>query len=170
MKFKYIQDVTDLIEFNFYFSWTRPERKWMRINLSFLPLSMFCLMLLFSDKPLSEFGFYEAMLIGMGLAAAFFMKSFIKWHNRFRISRFVQKNSSSMLGERYVELTEKHVVYRVGEQTAEILWENIFYLRETELYFYLFVAENQAIILPKSIFDDQGEINAFRKFISRCLQ
>jgi len=127
-------------------------------------------MLLLNEKPIKEFGFYEFSLIGFGLISAFFMKRFIRWHNRYRITRFVQKSKTSMLGERYVELTEKHVVYTVGEQTAEILWESILFLRETDAYFYLFVAENQAIILPKSIFEDTAEIDAFRTFVARFLK
>lgn len=123
-----------------------------------------------SKKTFSEFGFYELLLVVLGVVSAFYMKAFIYWQNKFKINKFLKHHSATMLGERLVELTSDTIFYQVGEETVTLPWSEALCLRETQQYFYIFLTQNQAIIIPKSAVGNTDEQEAFTAFVAECFE
>lgn len=77
-----------------------------------------------------------------------------------------RKDNHSMLEERHFVIDQEKLVGtgRSGSR-GEIPWSSIQRVVEIDDKFLLYISADQMIILPKSVFDDQGMLDQFRSWL-----
>lgn len=163
MTLTFEQTEQDYIDFNFYYLWERPERRWTRILSRILPVPLFMALI---STPISDYGSVEILFILFIFFISMFFTPYMRWRNNIRIRRVIRSGKNTdMVGIRTVQFTNEGVIETTNHSTGEIKWTAFEYLRETQKHLFLFVTVNQAIILPKRIFSPLDEVEVIKKLI-----
>ena len=75
-----------------------------------------------------------------------------------------------MIEHREINCEEEKLIATTSNSHTEILWKAFEKIGETKEHFFLFIAVNQGIIIPKRIFETPTEIKTFKEFIADKIQ
>ena len=171
MILEFEQTAKDYMEFSYYYSWTGPNQKETRIITSLVPLLVFIFVIFFKKGLRFEYyGKSELLLILLGILFFFCVPYFIKWNSNRIIKNLIEGGKNEdMIGPRSIAFEEDKLIAITKYSRLELLWPGFEKLGETKNYFFLFLSVNQAIVLPKRIFNSEEEIEYLRSFINRKL-
>lgn len=77
--------------------------------------------------------------------------------------------SDSIIGNKTITLTEQFLLFESKYSESKMKWGGFQYLQESEKHYYLFLAANNAIIIPKRAFLLPQEEYDVKSFIERKL-
>jgi hypothetical protein len=151
----------DFFHFNYYTSWTAPEKKQTRLkyylkSIGYAFAGVIVLYLL--EHPNNLIGFFSIgaiIAIIWGLIAGYFgvQKTFKK-----RIKSFSEdQNNSVFYSKTELNLTEAGILNRDENSETKYHWNAIVKKAETEDYIYLYLSSVQAIIIPKRVLNSSEE-------------
>ena len=165
MTIKFEQTAKDYIDFNFYYSWSRPEKMKTRIFCAAYPIIGFIAFKLIVYKSLDFYPdiYYFSVLFGL----AYFMTPVQKWYNKIRINNLIKSGKNTDLtGFRTITFDSTKVIIQSQHSNSEINWSAFEKLGETKNHFFLFVTVNQAVLIPKRILNNNQEIDELRNLIN----
>lgn len=155
----------DLIEFNLYYSWSSPEKKYLRLYCKFFPLLAFILLKLILYK--SYFYYHDIYWIIGFIILGLTITPFQKLYNKVRISYLLKSNrNSDLVGNRKITFEENKVLIETDNSKYETIWSTIERLAETNKYLFLFTSFNQAIVIPKRAFRSTKENDELKFLIN----
>jgi hypothetical protein len=172
MILKIEQTSEDYKAFNYYYNWTSPNKKESRIINSISPLLAFILLILLRNGyHIENYGVAEIVLLSIGVLLIFTMKYIAKWYSNLHANRIINSGKNAdMIGHREIRFENERLVATTSSSHTEILWKAFEKVSETKEHFFLFIAVNQSIIVPKRSFETQAEVETFKKFITNKIQ
>ena len=172
MTLQFDQTLNDNMEFNFYYHWSRPSKKESRIINSVLPVLAF-IVLIYLTKGLDfeQYGLAEVLLLGFGIITGIFMGKIVRWNSNRQVKKLIKgvKNIDA-IGKQSLTLNTDFLIQHTENSYSEIKWQAIDCMEENDNYFFLFLAANQAILIPKRIFSSESEIAATRELLINNLK
>jgi len=164
MQFQFTQTLAHYIAFNWYFVWESPKRRNNRLISTYLPLVASVVLVFIRRAGITNWEISDFVLIGLGIIFVALAKPLVFFIIKRRITKLIQASpAESVIGERTVFINPTHIAMesKVGKGVFEC--EHFTECIETSAFFYMFLSENQGLILPKS--DMPAEIQAELKRI-----
>ncbi len=171
MTLEYEQTAQDYIDFNYYYNWTDPAKKWVRLRYRLACLFFFLILVL--PRAFRRGGFSKADigLILFGVLIALITTPLVKWSNRNRVNKIIRTGKNTDLtGPRKIEFEADKIRMTSAHCESVVKWETFEKLEETAVHLFLFVTVNQAIIIPKRIFESEVALAQVKEFIKGKLQ
>jgi hypothetical protein len=173
MRIEFEQRPEDLYAFYEFVEWEDPEKKWKRWKITFLPASItFILMLLVARNHGVFRDEVRALAFGiLVLVAALVILAvtpgWVKHRLHQKVEKVVQASERmGIFGIKILDIDAKGI--RVSNANTEVFysWKKIKGFRQTPRYFFLYLHEHRAIIIPKIIFEleEKGE---FEQIVQR---
>jgi hypothetical protein len=107
-----------------------------------------------------------AIVLGSSLLGTFAGYSLVAAKTRTRAIKFVQNDENkSLLDEKEVEISDDRVSYTNKSTSMTIDLSSIVRYHRHTKYFYLFLNQSSALIIPDRLFRSQAEIEEFDRFL-----
>ncbi|WP_053404881.1 YcxB family protein [Persicobacter sp. CCB-QB2] len=166
MKFNFELLPEDFIHFNYYYGWYRPEKKKLRVIIYLYPF-LAVLAVLAVQNSGQVFSIPNLITLGLTVAISPFIGRLYRKLIKSKSLKYLRQNPAAHItGEKAIALTENNLILSADEEiVSTIKWESMHSFREDQLFYYLFITSQQAVIVPKRIF--QEEEQEFRKFAKR---
>ena len=157
MTFKYNQTAEDFINFNIYYSWKQKSRKKLRIGV-YLYLPIVALIVVLLKKGNWNLEWADIIVVGLFSFLALFSGRWYRLIIKGRAKRVLKSGKNkTLLGERELILGEDKITSVTEHSQSDFSWSTVEKIGGDENGFYLFVAANQAFVLPKRIFASEAE-------------
>ena len=91
----------------------------------------------------------------------------------FAINRSLNKtksipdNEGTILGQKDVVFAEDKITYKTENSEGSSNWKTIKKLEESSKAFYLYMDTNMAMLVPKRVFKDKSDENAFKTLVRK---
>ena len=164
MKYSFDQTEEDFIAFHIYYSWDRPEKRLTRILWTSLPVPIYVLWI---HKSVTQYDVLDIALVIFGLAISIFLTPYVRWRLRRRARNLLRSGKNiDMIGQRTLEFTDEFLLATTTQSSGHMKWTSFECLKETRDHLFLFQTVNQAIVLPKRIFQSTDELNQIKVLLS----
>jgi len=80
------------------------------------------------------------------------------------------KNKDLMFGNRVIEFKDDSLLYKTNQSETTYQWSAFSKLHSSELSYLLYLGTDQAIIIPKSAFENENQRLDFEKMIREKIQ
>lgn len=172
MTLHYDLNFNDYLEFNYYYLWARPERRFYRIANSALPLFvLLLLMYFFKGLNFDSYGPGELAFLILGILLFFLMPYIVKENYKNSVRRLLESGKNkTLLGSKSIILEDDKLTEVTAFSSSTLTWTAFECLKENKEYFFLFQNSNQAIIIPKRVLATDVEAESLRHFISSRLE
>ncbi len=77
----------------------------------------------------------------------------------------IPNNDGAILGEKEYEFSDDIISYKTNNAEGSLNWSTVLKLEESTNAFYLYMDTNMALIVPKRVFKDQAEEEAFKNIV-----
>ncbi|PGL67880.1 YcxB family protein [Bacillus sp. AFS055030] len=161
MKFNYEINLDDYIEFNLHHlkhskSVQKSLRK-QRITVSLIYLVIPFIISYFFNQPL--FGYLLAFSSASILWFCYFPKYFYRSTKNKLVKHINKKNDEALLGEHLLKVDENGIKEITQSSVHEIKWDHIVEIKGTKDYFYIYITNMKAIIVPlEAIKEDMDKL------------
>lgn len=172
MTLQYYLTFNDYLEFNYYYLWSRPERKSYRIANSLTPLFMLILLMyLIKGLNFDLYGLGELVFLCLGIILYFLMPFIVKRNYKNSIKRMMESGKNkTLLGTKSIILEDDKLTEVTAYSLSTLSWEAFECLKENKDYLFLFQNANQAIIIPKRILASDLEAENLKLLIDNRLK
>lgn len=172
MQLEYQLTPQEYKDFNYYTSWSAPEKRNARLkyylgSLGFYFL-FFVVISLISKKNPTIIG-----LVVFSVFAILFM-FYLKWRVRRQIERYVDKlvkesGESRIFARSELSITERGIHEKSIDAETSYQWSAV--LKRAEAYncYYLYINSRLALVIPKRVFGSTQEKQEFEKLLLRHL-
>jgi hypothetical protein len=170
MTIKFDMTIDDFIAFGFY---NRSKRSLVKKVIALVPAIMLLMILMFT----AYYYFFLQELIISGssgialivfLSAYTFMRTkwFYSWYWKYKYGK---EGYASWFGDRILTFSESSLFAKTPKAETNYNWSSFATFGESREYFFLFVTNLQAIIIPKRVFLLSQEEYDVKSFIERKL-
>ncbi|MCC5916615.1 MAG: YcxB family protein [Cryomorphaceae bacterium] len=80
-------------------------------------------------------------------------------------TKSIPNNDGAILGQKEVEFAEDKIIYKTANSEGSSDWTTIKKLEESSKAFYLYMDANMAILVPKKVFKDKADEDAFKTMV-----
>jgi len=162
----------EFFDFNYYTSWSAPERKSYRLlyyGKVFLLYFLVATVYIFTNHTsqiLVDFVIFSAI----GLVYFLLIPFLIKQSIRRRVKRMLAaKENEHILQESQVVLDDSGIFDKDNVSETRYDWEAIVRKSETDTTFYLYTNSYHAIVIPKRAIASAAELSSLRKMLDTHL-
>jgi hypothetical protein len=89
----------------------------------------------------------------------------INW--RLNKTKSIPDSDGAILGQKEFEFSEDNITYKTVNSEGISTWKAIKKLEESSQTFYLYTDTNMAIMVPKRVFKDKPDENAFKSLVRK---
>lgn len=82
-------------------------------------------------------------------------------------TKSIPDNDGTILGQKEFEFSEDKIIYKTENSEGSSAWTTIKKLEESSKAFYLYVDTNMAILVPKRVFKDKSDEDAFKTLVNQ---
>lgn len=159
MTVRFNQTIDDVLHLTWYYYRSNKALKFIFFALIALMMIAITTRVLSEDRTGLDYWIYlSAILIAVWAV-------FIPWSVRRRLNK--PANKEHITGNRTLVLNEDKLELQTPRTDSSMLWSSFTKLRRTKLYYYLFITEASAIIVPKRAFDDAKEMETFEQLVAK---
>lgn len=162
----------EFFDFNYYTSWSAPERsryRFLYYGKVFLLYFLIAAVYIFtnhSSQILVDFVIFSSI----GLVYFLLIPSLIRRSIRRRVrGMLADRENEHILQESQVSLDESGIYDKDSVSETRYDWEAIVRLSESETTFYLYTNSYHAIVIPKRAISGQDQLAALRKLLDMHL-
>lgn len=175
--FKYSLTVDEYADYVAFTQWQSPWQKKFRIkylfNSSIYIIIMMIVGVIAAEKtgPVKKNHNYILLIILFILVltiALWFVAYNAPFRMKERARKFIAKEENSKgLEEIELDITDENIIYNSVNSKSIINWDYIAKYAITNEYFFLYLNELNAIIIPKRLFNSQEGIDEFQKVLTQ---
>ncbi len=163
------QTAKDYFEFNYYSQWSSPEKKSQRLKYRLIMFSIVFFMPFLYGHKLNEYGIFEYCLGLMAIVFALLLGPWTKLILKMRSDKvFKDGKNINLIGHRRIDFTDSKVCVKSDTEYSEIEWKAFEKLGESDEYLFLFMAADQALLIPKKQLTEM-EIKELKEIIAHKL-
>lgn len=167
MKINYNQSVEDIVAFNIYhLNHSQTGKKAMLVQRLLGPIIFFFMFFIankISDIPAWYWGI-SFSIVGI-LWVIFYPKSVEKQVEK-RVRKMIEEDDNKgLIGDRVLELSEKGIDVTTDYSSVNYSWESVNKIEQDRKYIYIYQSSMSAVMLPKSIFDTEEDMENVIKTI-----
>lgn len=82
---------------------------------------------------------------------------------RYLITRSLSKNRDQFLGTREMDISDEKIFYKTPHSESNMLWSGFSKMEESSICYFLYMGTQQAVIIPKSAFENNAQKSEFEK-------
>ncbi len=82
-------------------------------------------------------------------------------------TKSIPDNDGTILGQKEFKFSEDKIIYKTENSEGSSAWTTIKKLEESSKAFYLYVDTNMAILVPKRVFKDKSDEDAFKTLVKQ---
>lgn len=167
MIIKFKQDIEDLYSFNYYHSWSSPERKNYRLKSYLLWPSIGIAFVIYKTLGVQpDIRLAYATNLGIGIGAVILIYWFAL---KPLVARKIQKNADrllkgskneELLGDKEFELNGDRIIEKGIHSKGELTWNSIEKFRSTESHYFLYLNGLMAFVIPRSAVEQKEEFES----------
>lgn len=167
VKLNYNQSVDDIVAFNIHhLNHSKTGKKALMIQRLVGPIMfivMFFVITMISDIPAWYWGISFA--IAAVLWVIFYPKSVVKQVEK-RVRKMIEEDDNKgLIGDRVVEISENGIDVTTDYSKVNHSWESVNKIEQDEKYIYIYQSSMSAVMIPKSIFDTDEDMENLLKTV-----